>query len=145
MAQMVKNLPTMQKFELDSWFGKIPWRREWQLTPVFLSGESQGQRILVGYSPWDRKESDTSEQLTLSLSLQYYRLQSWLNLQIQRLGYKGPTIRLSADCQQDQYSYHPHCSRVNCIIVGIISYIPCQIGLFHLVICIKFTLYLSMA
>ena len=63
MAQMVKNLPTMQKFELDSWFGKIPWRREWQLTPVFLSGESQGQRILVGYSPWDRKESDTSERL----------------------------------------------------------------------------------
>ena len=142
---MVKNLPTMQEIELDSWFGKILWRREWQLTPVFLSGESQGQRILVGYSPWDRKESDTSEQLTLSLSRQYYTLQSWLNLQIQRFGYKGPTIRLSADCQQDQYSYHPLCSRVNCIIVGIISYIPCQIGLFHLVICIKFPLYLFMA
>ena len=142
---MVKNLPIMQEIELDSWFGKILWRREWQLTPVFLSGESQGQRILVGYSPWDHKESDTSEQLTLSLSRQYYTLQSWLNLQIQRFGYKGPTIRLSADCQQDQYSYHPLCSRVNCIIVGIISYIPCQIGLFHLVICIKFPLYLFMA
>ena len=141
---MVKNLPTMQEIELDSWFGKILWRREWQLTPVFLSGESQGQRILVGYSPWDRKELDTSEQLTLSLSRQYYTLQSWLNLQIQRFGYRGPTIRLSADCQQDQYSYHPLCSRVNCIIVGII-YIPCQIGLFHLVICIKFPLYLFMA
>ena len=142
---MVKNLPTMQEIELDSWFGKILWRREWQLTPVFLSGESQGQRILVGYSPWDRKESDTSEQLTLSLSRQYYTLQSWLNLQIQRFGYRGLTIRLSADCQQDQYSYHPLCSRVNCIIVGITSYIPCQIGLFYLVICIKFPLYLFMA
>ena len=48
--------------------GKILWRREWQLTPAFLSGESQGQRILMGYSPWDHKESDTSEQIILSVS-----------------------------------------------------------------------------
>ena len=34
------------------WFGKIPWRREWQLTPVFLPGESHEQRSLMGYSPW---------------------------------------------------------------------------------------------
>ena len=34
------------------WVGKIPWRRKWQLTPVFLPGESLGQRSLVGYSPW---------------------------------------------------------------------------------------------
>ena len=39
------------------------WRRKWQPTPVFLSGESHGQRILVGYSPQDRKESDTTEWL----------------------------------------------------------------------------------
>ena len=39
-----------------------PWRRAWQLTPVFLPGESHGQRSLVGYSPWGRKESDTTEQ-----------------------------------------------------------------------------------
>ena len=36
----------------DPWVGKIPWRRECQPTSVFLSGESQGQRSLVGYSPW---------------------------------------------------------------------------------------------
>jgi len=36
---------------------KIPWRRAWQPTPVFLPGESHGQRSLVGYS----KESDTTE------------------------------------------------------------------------------------
>ena len=36
--------------------GKIPWRREWQSTPVFLPGESQGPRSLVGYSPWGCKE-----------------------------------------------------------------------------------------
>ena len=47
--------------------GKIPWRREWLPTPVFLPGEFHGQRNLVGYSPWDRKESGTSEGLTLSL------------------------------------------------------------------------------
>ena len=44
---------------------KIPWRREWLLTPVLLSGESHGQRKWVSYSPQGHKESDTSEQLTL--------------------------------------------------------------------------------
>ena len=46
----------------------IPWRRKWQPTPVFLPGESHGQRSLAGYSPWHRKETDTTEQLTLLLS-----------------------------------------------------------------------------
>ena len=45
---------------------KIPWRREWQATPVFLPGESHRQRSLVGYNPWGCKESDTSEWLTFS-------------------------------------------------------------------------------
>ena len=48
--------------------GKIPCGRKWQLTPVFLPGESQGRRSLTGYSPRGRKESDTTEQLILSLS-----------------------------------------------------------------------------
>ena len=39
-------------------------RRKWQLSPVFLPVESHGQRSLVGYSPWGRKESDTTEQLS---------------------------------------------------------------------------------
>ena len=46
---------------------KIPWRTEWLPTPVFLPGEFHGQRSLVGYSPWGHKESDRTEQLTLSL------------------------------------------------------------------------------
>ena len=37
------------------WVGKIPWRKKWQPTPVFLPGESHGQRSLVGYSPWSHK------------------------------------------------------------------------------------------
>ena len=42
---------------------EIPWRRKWQPTPAFLLGESHGQRHLAGYSPWGRKESNTTEQL----------------------------------------------------------------------------------
>ena len=46
---------------LDTWVGKIPWRRAWKLTPVFLPREFQGQRSLVDYSPQGCKESDTTE------------------------------------------------------------------------------------
>ena len=42
----------------DPWFRKIPWRRKWQPTPVLLPGKFHRWRSLVGYSPWDRKESD---------------------------------------------------------------------------------------
>ena len=49
--------------EFDPWVGKIPWRRKWQPTPIFLSGESHGRRNLVGYSPWGSKGSDTTERL----------------------------------------------------------------------------------
>ena len=47
----------------DPWVGKIPWRRKLHPTPVFLPGESHGRRSLVGYSPRDHKESDTTERL----------------------------------------------------------------------------------
>ena len=47
---MVKNLPALWDTEFDPWVRKMPWRREWQPTPVFLPGESHGQRSLVGYS-----------------------------------------------------------------------------------------------
>ena len=40
----------------DSWVRKIPWRRKWQSTLVFLPGTSHGQRSLEGYSPWDQKK-----------------------------------------------------------------------------------------
>ena len=45
----------------DPWVRKISWRRAWQPTPVFLPGESHGQRRLAGYSPWGHKESDRTE------------------------------------------------------------------------------------
>ena len=52
----------------NPWVGKIPWRREWQPTPVFLPGEFHGLRRLAGYSPWAHKESDTTERVTLALT-----------------------------------------------------------------------------
>ena len=52
-----------------SLFTFMHWRRKWQPTPVFLPGESQGQRSLVGCRLWDRTESDTTEQLHFHLSL----------------------------------------------------------------------------
>ena len=60
----VKNPHAMQEIQemwVDPWVRKIPWRRAWQPTPVFLPGEFHRQRSLVGYSPWDRKELDTTE------------------------------------------------------------------------------------
>ena len=50
-----------QETGFDPWVRKIPWRRKWQPTPIFLPGEFHGQRSLVGYSPWGRKESDTTD------------------------------------------------------------------------------------
>ena len=49
--------------------GKIPWRRAWQLTPVFLPGESYGQRSLAGYSPQGHKESDMMSTHMIELTL----------------------------------------------------------------------------
>ena len=61
---MAKNPPANAadtRYKFDSWVGKIRWGRKWQPTPVFLPGKFHGQRNLVGYSPWSRKESDMTE------------------------------------------------------------------------------------
>ena len=51
-----------RRHRFDPCVGKIPLRRKWQPTPVFLPAESHGQRSLVSYSPWCCEESDTTEQ-----------------------------------------------------------------------------------
>ena len=58
VAQTIKKLPAMQEMQVG-----FPGRK-WQPTPLFLPGESHGQGSLVGYSPWDCKESDTTVWLT---------------------------------------------------------------------------------
>jgi len=45
------------RYRFDPWVGKIPWRREWQPTPVFLMENPHGQRSLVGYSPRGLKDT----------------------------------------------------------------------------------------
>ena len=67
---MGKNLPAMQETQVQSRGGKIPCRRKWQPTPVFLPGESQGQRSLVGYNPWGHKESNRTERLSTATKQQ---------------------------------------------------------------------------
>ena len=59
----------------DPWVGKIPWRREWQPTAVFLSGEFHGQRSLVSYSPWGRRvghDWPTNTHYLLSFTSLYF-------------------------------------------------------------------------
>ena len=58
VAPPVKNPPAMQERPwFNPWVRKIPWRRKWQPTPVFLPGKSHGQRSMVGYSPWSHKRA----------------------------------------------------------------------------------------
>ena len=71
VAQMVKNLPKLRETRFDPWVGKMPWRRKWQTTLVFLPGELYGQRSLVGYSSWGLKESNRTEQLHFHFQKQY--------------------------------------------------------------------------
>ena len=54
LVLVVKNPPANagDRRRFDPWVGKIPWRRAWQHTPVFLPGESHGQRSLEGSGPW---------------------------------------------------------------------------------------------
>ena len=65
VAQMVRIHLQCRRPRFTPWVGKIPWKRKWQPTPVFLPGEVHRQRSLVGYSLWGLKESDTTEQLIL--------------------------------------------------------------------------------
>ena len=61
VAQMVKNPPANAGDPASiRESGNFPGEREWQPTPVFLPGESHGQRSLAGYSPWGHKESDVT-------------------------------------------------------------------------------------
>ena len=56
----------MVYFRFNPWVGKISRSRKGQPAPVFLPGKVHGQRNLEGYSPWDCRESDTTERLSSS-------------------------------------------------------------------------------
>ena len=76
--------------EFNPWVRKIPRRRKWQPTPVFLPGKSHGQRSLEGYSSWGLKELDTTEQQTLSGSIK--------NLASRPRGFPGSSAGKESAC-----------------------------------------------
>ena len=61
VAQLVKNLPAIQETRVQSLGSEDPLEKGMATHPIFLPGESHGQRSLVGYSPQGLKESDTTE------------------------------------------------------------------------------------
>ena len=67
MVLVVKNPPCQcrrwKRHRFDPWVRKMPWKRKWHPTLVFLPGEFHGQRSLTGYNPWGYKELDTTECL----------------------------------------------------------------------------------
>ena len=60
-TQLKRLSSSSRRHQFSLWVGKIPWRGEWLLTPVFLLGEFYEQRSLAGYSPRGHKESDMTE------------------------------------------------------------------------------------
>ena len=77
VAQTVENLPVMQEQGpmFDPWIRNIPWRRKWQLTPVFLPGEFHGQRTMAGCSSCGLQESETTKGLKhTSLNDHYHNM-----------------------------------------------------------------------
>ena len=101
-----------QRCGFNPWVGKIPWRREWQPTPVFLSGESHGPRSLVGYSPWGSKDLDRTEWLStytllyaehckiIFLKVRFLKWNYWL------VGYRH-FFSILTNCYQNNSSHPP--------------------------------------
>ena len=81
VALVVRNLPASagrcKRPTFDPWVGKIPWRRAWQPTTVFLPAESHGQRSLVGYSPKGHKESDMTTVTSTHTSIMPLIVIAW--------------------------------------------------------------------
>ena len=74
----------------DPWIGKIPWRRDWQPTPIFLPRESHGQRGLVGCYQWGCKESDTTEHAHMQTPT---NIQTHTHLySVLKIFYLGPSL-----------------------------------------------------
>ena len=83
--------------KFDLWVRKIPWRRKWQPTPVFLPGESYGQRTLVGYSPWGhqvghnwtREHSMPHSSKLTAKTHNFVQTHSWLQSDVRKYSLQG--------------------------------------------------------
>ena len=97
---MVKICLTMQETQVRSMHQEDPWRRKQQSTPVFLPEESNGQRSLVGCSPWGRRELDTTKQVNI-YTLEYILLEvrDWVHCCFPVYGtVSGPAMTLLSLC-----------------------------------------------
>ena len=74
--------------------GRFPWRRKWQPTPVLLPGKFHRQRSLVGYSPWDCKELDMTEQLHFHFNARLLRKMKSTHLGLPSSGHGFPSSLL---------------------------------------------------
>ena len=84
------------------WVGKIPWSRKWQPAPVCLAAKSEGQRSLMGYSPWGHRKSDITEWLRTACLEEGKYLISALSSYVVTL--KMGTLRSIADVHRDTSS-----------------------------------------
>ena len=91
----------------DPWVEKIPWRRRWQPTSVFLPGKSHGWRSLAGYSPWGHKESDMTVQLMTHILIPYWFWQCCHCLW-------GKVLREFTDCKTGLVCCSPTFSDLEC-------------------------------
>ena len=89
----------------DPWIRKIPWRREWLPTPVFLPEEFQGQKSLAGYRLWDCKGSDMTEPLTL---LSWYFCLIFLRSHQHTVFTAAIPFSIPTNNVQSSVSLHPH-------------------------------------
>ena len=93
------------------WVMKILWRRKWKTTPVSLPGKSHGQRSLVGYSPQDHIESDTSQHLNnsnISITFTRRKLLS-INKHSLNYDYMMSTFGFGIDCILFHEKHCSHC------------------------------------
>ena len=105
MAQLVKNRPAVQETQVPSLDREVPLEmRKWQPTPAFLAGKSHGQRSLVGYSPWGRRESDMTEQQQHIVSFSPCPLRGALRLQEPSLGRVGALSPQWQSCRWQKLS-----------------------------------------
>ena len=83
MALTVKNLPAntaaAKTREFDLWIRKIPWRREWQPTPVFFLENPMGRGAWGGCNPWGHQELDMTERLSTVDKIERWKTEGFFN------------------------------------------------------------------
>ena len=93
----------------DPWVRKIPWRRKWQPTPVFLPGKSHGQRSLVGCIAWDCKSQTQPSEHAPKINLGTYALNQGKLFSPFRTSPNHRNPSLHWDVRMDiQVESHPH-------------------------------------